>query len=380
MSKFLFPWHGKPPNSAEYWENLWAAIVALVMPSHDNPRRFGDRHDPLRLLPFLFRPSARGPLMRPMTIRAGVMAIAALLLLSACGKDSDDAKPVAKEDADTPGITLKAEEIESMGITVQPAVAAQYQGQISGYGVVTALDAIAQADSDFLAAQATASQSQAASARAQSLATGEEAAISREQLEAAQSKAAADQAALALARRKSEAAFGLNSPFRNSGARAGVMRELASGAVVLVRVTFPATGGETPRQLIISRMGADAKSWTSTTIWDAPADPAVPGRSFYAIVHGSDLAQNERVTAAIPSGAAQAGAKIPAQAVVFGESEAWAYVQTAARTFLRTKVATDRPMGDGYFVTGIKPGGKVVVDGAGLLLAHEVNPSTESED
>jgi hypothetical protein len=106
----------------------------------------------------------------------------------------------------------------------------------------------------------------------------------------------------------------------------------------------------------------------------------VPGRSFYAIVHGSDLAQNERVTAAIPSGAPQAGAKIPAHAVVFGESEAWVYVQTAARTFLRTKVDTGRPMGDGYFVSNIKPGDKIVVDGAGLLLAHEVNPSTEAED
>lgn len=323
-------------------------------------------------------------MMRQMATRAGIMAIAALLLLSACGKQGAD-KPEAKEDADTPGVTLKAEEIQSMGITVRPAVTAQYQGQVSGYGVVTALDTIAQADSDFLTAQATAAQSQAAAARARSLATGEEAAVSREQLEAAQSKAAADQAALALARRKSEAAFGLNSPFRNPDARARVMGEFASGAAVLVRVTFPATGGEAPRQLIISRMGADAKSWTTATIWNAPADPSVPGRSFYAIVHGSDLAQNERVTAAIPSGAPQAGVKIPAHAVVFGESEAWVYVQTAARTFLRTKVDTSRPLntgegGDGYFVTGIKPGDKIVVDGAGLLLAHEVNPSTEAED
>lgn len=315
-------------------------------------------------------------------MRAGILAVAALLLLAACNK-KDDAKPEAKEDAETPGVTLKAEEIQSMGLSVQAAVAAQYRGQISGYGVVTALDTIAQADSDFLAAQATASQSEAAATRARSLATGEEAAISREQLEAAVSKATADQAALALARRKSEAAFGLNAPFRNPASRARVMRDLASGAAVLVRATFPATGGAAPKQLIISRMGADAKSWTSTTIWDAPADPAVPGRSFYAIVHGSDLAQNERVTAAIPSGTPQAGVKIPAHAVVFGESEAWVYVQTAARTFLRTKVDTGRPLntgegGDGYFVTGIKPGDKIVVDGAGLLLAHEVNPSTEA--
>ena len=322
--------------------------------------------------------------MRQIGMKAGILAVAALLLLSACGKN-DNAKPEAKEDADTPGVTLKAEEIQSMGLTVQAAVAAQYQGQISGYGVVTALDTIAQADSDFLAAQATASQSQAAAARARSLATGEEAAISREQLEATVSKATADQAALALARRKSEAAFGLNAPFRDPASRARVMRDLAAGAVVLVRATFPVTGGEAPKRLIISRMGADAKSWTSTTIWDAPADPSVPGRSFYAVIHGSDLAQNERVTAAIPSGAPQAGAKIPAKAVVFGESESWVYVQTAARTFLRTKVATDRPHntgegGDGYFVTGIKPGDKIVVDGAGLLLAREVNPSSEAGD
>ncbi|HEX4271663.1 MAG TPA: hypothetical protein VHZ32_09755 [Rhizomicrobium sp.] len=317
--------------------------------------------------------------------KLGIMAAAALLLLSACGKDtSDDKKPEAKEDADTPGVTLKAEEMQSLGLTVQPAVAAQYQGQVSGYGVVTALDAIAQADSDFVTAQATAAQSAAAAARARSLATGEDAAISREQLEVAQSKAAADQAALVLARRKSEAAFGLNSPFRDPAGRARAMRELGSGSAVLVRVTFPAAGGAAPARLIISRMGADAKSWTSTTIWDAPADPSVPGRSFYAMVRGSDLAQNERVTAAIPSGAAQSGVKIPANAVVFGESEAWVYVQTAARTFLRTKVATDRPLntgeGGGYFVTGIKPGDKIVVDGAGLLLAHEVNPSTAAED
>lgn len=212
------------------------------------------------------------------------------------------------------------------------------------------------------------------------MATGEEAAISREQLEAAQSKAAADQAQLALARQKSQAAFGLNSPFRNSAMRAGIMRELASGAAVLVRATFPGNSGQMPKQIVITRMGADTKSWTTTTIWNAPADPSVPGFSYYAIVHGSDLAQNERVTAAIPSGAPQAGAKISAKSVVFGESEAWVYVQTAARTFLRTKVDTSRPMGDGYFVTTIKPANKIVVDGAGLLLAHEVNPSTEAED
>jgi hypothetical protein len=306
-------------------------------------------------------------------------AFAALLILCACGKPDDEKKPAEKE-AETPGITLKAEEIESLGITVQPAAAAQFTGRIAGYGVVTALDTIAQADSDFLTAQAAAAQSQAAAVRARSLSTGEEAAVSREVAEAAQSKAAADAAALALARRKTEAAFGLRSPWRDAGARQALMQRLASGATVLVRVSFPVTGGAAPKTVEISRMGADAKTWTAHTVWDAPADAAVPGRSFYALLDGSDLAQNERVTAGIPTGAAAPGANVPAKALVFGESEAWVYVQTAPRTFLRTKVDTGRPMGEGYFVDNIKAGDKVVVGGAGLLLAHEVNPSTEAGD
>ncbi|HKB95759.1 MAG TPA: hypothetical protein VKB94_02850, partial [Rhizomicrobium sp.] len=156
------------------------------------------------------------------------------MLLCACGK-SDKPAEAEKEAAATPGITLKAEEISSLGITVQPATAAQFTGRISGYGVVTALDTIAQADSEFLTAQAAAAQSQAAAARARSLSTGEEAAISREQVEVAQSKAAADAAALALAQRKTEAAFGLRSPWRDRTRREAVMRRLASGAAVLVR-------------------------------------------------------------------------------------------------------------------------------------------------
>jgi len=312
-------------------------------------------------------------------MRKLALLTAVLVVLVACGK-SDKAADAEKEGAEGSGLTLKAEEVQSLGIKVQPAAAAQFTGRIPGYGVVTALDTIAQADSEFLTAQAAAAQSAAAAARARSLSTGEDAAISREQLEVAESKAAADAAALALSRRKTEAAFGLASPWHDSASRQAVMQRLASGAAVLVRVSFSALGGVTPRRVEISRMGMDRKSWTAHTVWDAPADAAVPGRSFFALVEGSDLAQNERVTAAIPTGAAQAGAKIPSQALVYGESEVWVYVQTAENTFLRTKVDISRPLDDGYFVGTVKPGDKVVTDGAGLLMAREINPSTEAEE
>jgi hypothetical protein len=43
-------------------------------------------------------------------------------------------------------------------------------------------------------------------------------------------------------------------------------------------------------------------------------------------------------------------------------------------------VDISRPLDDGYFVDNVKPGDKVVVDGAGLLMAREINPSTAAEE
>jgi hypothetical protein len=314
----------------------------------------------------------------------GWIGLAALLVLVGCGKPQSDEKSADKKSDDAPGVTLSADQIAALGITTQPAAAGQYRAQASGYGVVTALDTIAQTDAEFMTAQAAAAQSQAAAARAQSLATGEEAAVSRELVEAAQSKAAADQAALALAGRKADAAFGQNAPWQDAASRSAIMARLASGKTVLVRVTFPQdAGGPSPASLQIARLGAAPKSWTSNKVWDAPADPTFPGRGFYALVDGSDLAQNEHVTASVPVGAPRAGVLVPAKALVYGESEAWVYVQTKPGTFQRTRIDTGNATGESYFVAangGIHPGQAVVVNGAGLLLARETNPSTEAEE
>jgi hypothetical protein len=94
-------------------------------------------------------------------------------------------------------------------------------------------------------------------------------------------------------------------------------------------------------------------------------------------VEGSDLAQNERVTAAIPTGAAQPGAKFPPRRWCSAKAKPGP-MSRLTRTLLRTKVDISRPLDDGYFVNNIKAGDKVVTDGSGLLLAREINPSTEA--
>lgn len=309
------------------------------------------------------------------------VALALLVFLTACGPGGGDQKPEEKPSA--PGIELSKEEVQSLGIKSVAAQAATFQREVLGYGVVTPLDAIAQANSDLLAASATAAQSAAAAARARALSTGDEAAVSREAEEVAASKAAADEAALALARRKSEAAFGLHAPWRDPARRNAIMSELASGKLVLVRVTFPlgALGPATPTSLKIRRLGSGAQGWTAHQVWDAPADPAFPGRGFYALVAGSDLAQNEHVIAGVAIGAPQTGLAVPASALLLGEGQSSVYVEIAPNHFLRTRISTDKPLPGGYFVSpgsGIAPGQRIVTDGAGLLLSHEINPSTDA--
>ena len=85
----------------------------------------------------------------------------------------------------------------------------------------------------------------------------------------------------------------------------------------------------------------------------------------------------------VPMGPAQAGVSVPADSLIYGESESWVYVQTQPGTFLKTRIDTSKAIGDGYFVAqgaGVRPGQPVVTRGAGLLLARETNPSTEAGD
>mgnify|MGYP006266184551 CR=1 FL=1 len=303
-----------------------------------------------------------------------------LLALAACGKpEAEKTAGAEKPDSET-GVTLKAEEVKSLGIATQPAQSASYRAAIAGYGVVVALDSFAQLDSDVMSAGAAAAQSQVAAARARSLATGEEAAVSREVVETANAKAEADQAALMLARRKAEAVLGRGAP-----PLATLRARLARGNSVLVRATFPlgALSNENPRQLQVIRLGGAHQNWSARTIWDAPADPAFPGRGFYLLVDASDLAQNEHVTVEAPVGAAVPGVKVPTEALVYGQNQAWAYVQRGPGRYERVAIDPARVLAGGYFLPGnegVGAGQPMVVQGAGLLLARELNPSTEAEE
>ena len=198
----------------------------------------------------------------------------------------------------------------------------------------------------------------------------------------AQRQAGTDEAALALAVRKASALLGERPPWAAQGGE--LLDKLASGHAKLVRVTFPlgAAPGATPRRLRLSRMDGPtaAEQWTVQTVWDAPADPAVPGRSYFAALEQNPPAEGERLLAYAPLGASEAGVLIPAAAVVLSDGKYWCYTEDKPGTYVREAVDIGQPSGEGYFVKdGLKPGDRVVVKAAGLLLARETNPSSEAE-
>lgn len=313
---------------------------------------------------------------------------AACVLLAGCqqgasvaaapaGAENDKDKAPAAE-----GVTLKPEELEKSGIVTTPAVATTHAPETSGYAVVITREAIAQALADLTTAAAAERQSHAVLARGRNLA-GTPGAMPVEAQEAAERQATVDHAAMVLVEQRLSAVYGRNAPWKDNY-RSPQLTSLASGETKLARVTFPlgALGATTPATLRFSHLGDSpgSRSFAALTVWSAPADASIPGRSFFAVLKGADAGEGERLVARAPVGAAEAGVVVPFSAVVISSGKYWCYIEQKPGSFVRTEIDVSMPTDTGYFVsTGIAAGAKIVTASAGLLLAHEINPSTEAD-
>ena len=316
-----------------------------------------------------------------------LLACLALVLLSACQRSEPPAATDAAAAAKTPdetksGVRLTPQETQKMGIVSAAATATTVASESMGYGVVLAHDVIAQAVAEVATAEAAVRQSRAALARVANLA-GTPGAFSAETQETTQKQAAADEAALVLAQRKLSATFGLRPPWKDDE-RSKMLEAVASGTIKLVRATFPlgVLTGATPHSLQMARPDPRGTSerWKTNTVWLAPADATIPGKSLFALLQNSDVGEGERLDVWAVVDTTESGVLIPETAVVISEGKYWCYVEKQPGVFTRTAIDASRPVPGGYFVKeGIAPGEPVVMAAAGLLLARETNPSSEAE-
>jgi len=268
-----------------------------------------------------------------------------------------------------------------MGIRITPVVATQQAPESTGFALVLTREAIAQSIADLNTAAAVERQSRAALARARSLA-GTPGAPSVEAQEAAERQATVDQAALVLAERRLSATYGRNAPWKGNYS-SPELAALASGESKLTRVTFPlgALGAAVPAKLRLAHLGeSQSGSFGSDSVWSAPADASVPGKSFFALVKGSDASEGERLLARAPLGAAAAGVVIPFAAVLISGDKYWCYIEEKPGVFARTEIDAGMPTDEGYFVRdGIAAGARVVTTSAGQLLARELGASAADQ-
>ena len=323
--------------------------------------------------------------MKSMLSMNRVLAIFAICLLSGChdsaSPDHEAAAPA--ETAEKPEmdgqVVLEPEAVEKMGIVTTPAATATFNAETAGFGVVLGHDAIAQAVADMATAEASLHQSRLAMARVKTLAATP-GAMSFEAQETAERQVTADDIALTLAGRKFSATFGENPPWTKLDSP--IVRDIASGKLKIVRATFSVgeIDGTKPNGMRVSRLGDGGGSWTGNTIWNAPADATVPGRSVFVLIKNTDLGEGERVNVWAAGDASESGVLVPKSAVVLSESSYWCYIEKPAGTFIRTAVDIGQPLTTGYFVKeGIAVGDPIVTTSAGLLLARETNASTEAE-
>ena len=345
-------------------------------------------------------------MMEPLTMKTPVLMAAVLtaLILNGCQKTSapaaggatatsapadakSDGTPDAKaadgkEPADvkgaaaTEGVTLSADQVQKIGLTTEPVKKVEYTDEVAGYGTVIAHETLATAAAELATADATARQSRSALARSKRL-SNTAGALSADVEETNLRQSAVDEAALTLARQRLSATFGQSPPWKDDS-NDPLLRQLANGTSKLVRVTFPLgeLPGPTPTSLRAAHINSPPgeTGWDMTRVWPAPADGNVPGRSFFAVLKNGDAGEGERLLVFAAVGAVESGMLIPGAAAVISDGKYWCYLEKKPGTFARTEIGVDKPLHGGYFVTqGVAAGDKVVIRGAGLLLAQESN-------
>jgi hypothetical protein len=324
-----------------------------------------------------------------------MLVLCAALAASACHKGPPEAAATAGEKSSAAvkagenkardageDVSLSPAQIDKMGLQIEAVKAVEYAEEIPGYGTVVPHEAIAQAVAELSTAQAAEKQSRSALMRTQRL-SGTPGAMSADVEEANARQLAVDTAALNLAKQRISATFGQKPPWIG-GENPALLQALADGSTQLVRVTFPlgALPGDAPKALSASRLGSgpSARRWKLTSVWPAPADATVPGRSFFSVLRTGELGEGERIIAWAPIGAPQAGALVPAEAAVISEGKYWCYIEEKPGSFVRTEMDTGKPFDNGYVVTqGVKPGDKVVTRGAAQLLAQQSNSGADAD-
>ncbi len=300
------------------------------------------------------------------------------------GEAISPSSPPDQSQSGEPTVVLTDADVQRAGIEAMPLPAIPYRHEITAYGSIVDIQALATARTRIAAAQAAAAQAQAAAqaarqelARTRTLHADDQNASTRA-LQAAVAASLSAAAAEAATRTAEEAetaavieAWGPvvgrwvadgSAPFDRLLTRRQVL--------VLLSVAADTAMASPPARTSVRSSGVPiAATYLSPA---TRVDPRVQGLAYFYVANAApSLLSGTNVSAALPIGARVTAVNVPSTAVVWAEGGAWVYLRTGPTTFVRRRIATDAPTCDGYAVTALPPGTVVVTQGAQVLFSQE---------
>ena len=320
-----------------------------------------------------------------LTIIIAVVAVAALIFAySQMSKEraaeKEREKPVASESKVTRSasgeiaITIDEEAQRRIVLKIASLAARQLEPEVKGYGRVLDPAALSSAVAEFVSAHATADASQKELERLKVLSAQNN--TSARALQTAEAAAQRDSALADSARQRLLAAWG--KAIADHADLATFVQSLASGENALVRIDLLA--GELlktqPAGARLFRLSDENNPVEAEFVSSAPiVDAQTQGQGFLFLVKSRQpgFAPGASVIGYLKiAGDAQNSVVIPRGAVVRFNGKPWIYFQTGDQTFARREISLEQPLADGWFAAqGMKPGERVVVSGAQMLLSEE---------
>jgi hypothetical protein len=315
--------------------------------------------------------------------------------------DEDDAESVANPPTrvtiknGVTILTLSAADIQNAGIECARLNPAPANNAVVGFATI--LDPIALADlngqyidaeAQVKSANAKLAISQAAFERAKVLYNDQQN-ISAAQLQSAQSGFESDTATLATAHAHlSAVTAAVRQNWGSVLAAALADHAPLIGALIerhqyLAKVTLPP--GVIPSaapETAVAALNSSTKIQLTYVSFATATNPKLQGIGYFYTAPAQDgvlPGLNLEVSLAVKS--TEHGWVVPNSAVVWLEGQAWVYVRSDTRTFIRREISPDRPAGDdGYIVTDLPPNAEVAVRGAQMLLSEEFRAQVPVED
>lgn len=276
----------------------------------------------------------------------------------------DTPAPAAGDDAKTGGVTVTPDLGARLGLKLAALTASSAAGDL--HGLARGLDAgpLAAIEAEIASAHAAAAASSAEAARLAGLAAADQSA-SRQSVEAARAQAAADAARLRLAEQRVALEFAPGLAAMGDAARTALLGAITRGEAALVRVDLPGASSHAQVRLVeggtIRLIGPAAQ-----------ADARLQSAGLLGIADGAaaralNAGRVRDVVAA--SGPIRRGVFVPGEAVVRWRGGLWTYREAGGR-FVRTELTDAQPVPGGWLAgSGLSAGDRVVVHGAGALIA-----------